>query len=327
MRTIALLLLAALTGACNSNEDPSLITASGYIEATEVRVATKIGGTLERFPYCEGDPVEAGAELARIDTVNLQLQLDTVHAELDLARAELRLRQAGYRDEEIAEARAHLQRNEAELAAAQRELDRFQGLLDSGSGTGKSRDDALTRRDIAAKSVQAAEQRLRKLEAGFRDEEIAAATARVKSAVARIAVLEQQISEAVVTSPVAGLVTDTTVEEGELVGAGTLLAVVTNLTDVRLIAYVGEPDLGRIRLGQAAEVVTDGDDSRTGRLTYISSKAEFTPKNVQTRDERVKLVYKIKIGLDNQDGLFKVGMPAEVRLQAVEAGSTSQPES
>jgi HlyD family secretion protein len=118
------------------------------------------------------------------------------------------------------------------------------------------------------------------------------------------------------------------VTEGELVTPGTLLAVVTDIADARLIAYVGEPDLGRIRLGQAAELVTDGGESRTGRLTYISSVAEFTPKNVQTRDERVKLVYKIKIDLDNQDGLFKVGMPAEVRLEAIAAGSaTAQTES
>jgi HlyD family secretion protein len=312
----------ALVAACNQVPDTGTITASGYIEATEVRLSTKIGGTLEWFPLDEGDTVTEGDEVARIDTVDLELQLDAARAEQELAAAELRLRRAGFRAEEIAEARANVERAEADLAAAQRDLDRFQGLLDSGSGTGKSRDDALARRDIAAKTVQAVQQRLHKLEAGFRREEIAAAAARVDAAAARIAVLEQQISDATVTAPASGLVTETTVEQGELVAPGTLLAVVTDLAGARLVAYVGEPDLGRIRLGQEARVITDSGEQRSGRLTYISQVAEFTPKNVQTRDERVKLVYKVKIRLDNDDGLFKVGMPA-----AVELAAATQPES
>jgi len=90
--------------------------------------------------------------------------------------------------------------------------------------------------------------------------------------------------------------------------------VITDLADAWLTVYVGEPDLGRIRIGQEADVVTDDGQSRKGRITFVAAQAEFTPKNVQTRDERVKLVYKVKVGLDNQDGLFKPGMPAEARF-------------
>jgi HlyD family secretion protein len=98
------------------------------------------------------------------------------------------------------------------------------------------------------------------------------------------------------------------------------VCVVTRLGDAWLTAYVPAPDLARIRLGQAAEVRTDDGQTRPGRLTYVSTQAEFTPKNVQTRDERVKLVYRIKVGLDNKDGLFKPGMPAEARLQPAQGG-------
>jgi len=105
-------------------------------------------------------------------------------------------------------------------------------------------------------------------------------------------------------------------EPGELVAPGTGLAVLIELDRPWLTVYVAEPELGRIRLGQPVEVVTDGGESRQGRLSYISSKAEFTPKNVQTRDERVKLVYRVEVELDNEDGLFKPGMPAEARLGA-----------
>jgi HlyD family secretion protein len=100
--------------------------------------------------------------------------------------------------------------------------------------------------------------------------------------------------------------------------------VVTDLADARLVAYVGEPDLGRIRLGQEVEVTTDGGERRTGRLTWISPRAEFTPKNVQTRDERVKLVYKVKVALPNDDGLFKPGMPAEAILRTQGTQGTTE---
>jgi HlyD family secretion protein len=90
--------------------------------------------------------------------------------------------------------------------------------------------------------------------------------------------------------------------------------VVTDLAKPWLTVYVAEPDLGRIKLGAPAEVVTDGGEKRPGKVIFIASQAEFTPKNVQTRDERVKLVYRVKIGLDNADGLFKPGMPAEARF-------------
>jgi HlyD family secretion protein len=114
-------------------------------------------------------------------------------------------------------------------------------------------------------------------------------------------------------------VTEKIAEQGELLQPGAGLCVVTNLSDAWLTVYVTGPDLGRIRLGQEAEVRTDDGQTRQGKVRYIASEAEFTPKNVQTRDERVKLVYRIKIGLDNADGMFKPGMPAEARLKAAAA--------
>ena len=136
---------------------------------------------------------------------------------------------------------------------------------------------------------------------------------------ARIAQLEQQLAgrhHRRARSP--GVVTEKVAEPGELLQVGSPLCVITDLANAWLTVYVAEPDLGRIRLGQEAEVTTDDGQTRKGKITFIASQAEFTPKNVQTRDERVKLVYKVKVGLDNQDGLFKPGMPAEARLQAAE---------
>jgi len=322
MRAAPVAVLAAVTlslGGCKSDEDPSLIVASGHVEATEVTISTKVGGVLESVPIEEGDRVTAGQELARLETIDTELGLQSARADRDTARADLNLRLAGAREEDIAEAAAQVTRYEADLAGAEKDLTRMEGLLASGSGTTKSRDDALTRRDVTSAALASAGERLRKLRAGSRPEEIDAARARVAAAKARIAQLEQQLKDAVVTSPVSGVVTRKLAEAGELASRGTGLAVVTDIENAWLTAYVSGPDLARIRIGQQTRVTTDDGQQRAGRITFVASEAEFTPKNVQTRDERVKLVYKIKIALENEDGMFKPGMPAEARLHA--AGS------
>lgn len=318
-QTMAALLAALALGACRRGADPSLIMASGHVEATDVRVSTKVAGRVEAFPVQEGDAVTAGQELAHLETTDLKLALRQAEAERDQAAAELRLRRAGARVEDIKEMEAQVQSTRADLEGAQRDLDRMQGLLDRGSGTQKARDDARTRRDVIAARLAAMEQALQRLRAGNRPEEIESARARVAAVEARIAQLQQQVEETRITSPLAGVVTDKIAEAGELLQVGSPLAVVTDLRTPWLTVYVAEPDLGRIRLGQEAEVVTDGGQKRTGKITFIAAEAEFTPKNVQTRDERVKLVYKVKLGLPNGDQLFKPGMPAEARLHA-EAG-------
>jgi HlyD family secretion protein len=312
---LPVLLLALLAAAACREAGDDAIVASGYVEATEVRVSAKVGGTLEALLVEEGDLVAAGQEIARVDAVDLRLARDAAAAERDGADAALRLLLAGSREEDVAEARALAQRARAELDSAERDLARFQGLLDTGSGTEKQRDDAHTRRDVAAKSLQAARDRLRRLEAGSRPEEIEAARARLAAAQARIAQIDQQVADAVVRSPVAGVVTARPAEAGENVAPGAPLVVVTDLSDAWLNVYVGEQDLARIRIGQEAEVTTDDGQSRPGRVIFVSSEAEFTPKNVQTPEERVKLVYKVKVRLENGDGLFKPGMPAGARLR------------
>ena len=313
---IALATAAVLIGGCRKSQDTGLIVASGHVEATEVLVSTKVAGVIESRAVDEGQVVGAGQELARIDATDTRLALAAARAERAQAEAELRLRLAGSRVEDVREARAQMARAEADLAGAQKDLDRMQGLLAAGSGTTKARDDATTRRDVAQSVLDAARERLRRLEAGFRREEKDAARARLDAAEARVAQLEQQLKDAVIVSPVAGVVTEKLAEPGELAARGTGIVVVTDLANAWLNAYVAETDLARLRLGQPAEVVTDDGQLRKGRVSFVASRAEFTPKNVQTRDERVKLVYRIKLALDNGDGLFKPGMPATARLAA-----------
>jgi membrane fusion protein YbhG len=316
---LATLLLAAFAAAgCAGKADDGAIVASGHVEATRVRVSSKIAGRLQSLAVKEGDAVEAGREVGRIDPTDLQLALQGARAERDQAAAQLRLRLAGARREDVAEAEAQVRSLEVELADAKLDLERMQALLDRGSGTTKARDDARARRDVTTQKLAAMSQSLARLRAGSREEEKDASRATVAAADARIAQIEQQLEDAVITSPLAGVVTEKVAEAGELLAAGAPIGEVTNLQDSWLTVYLPEADLARIRFGQAAEITTDGGQKGKGTVSFIASQAEFTPKNVQTKDERVKLVFKVKIALDNAGGVFKPGMPAEARLTAVE---------
>jgi len=316
LRTVAVPLLLAAAIGCKAGHDPSTIVASGHVEATRVRVSTKVAGRLESLKVAEGDKLADGQEIGRIDVVDLRIALQRAVAQRDQQAAELRLQLAGPRREDVAELTAQIKSVEIDLADANRNLERMQALLDRGSGTTKARDDAQARRDMAAAKLASMKEALARLLAGSRSEEKDAARARVAAAEAQIAQLEQQIKDAVIVSPLAGVVTEKIAEAGELMQTGSPLAEVTNLADAWLNVYLPEADLGRIRIGQDAEVTTDGGQKRGGKVSFVASQAEFTPKNVQTKDERVKLVYKVKVTLDNADGLFKPGMPAEASIPA-----------
>ena len=305
-----------LLAGCGKAPESNVIVGAGHVEATDVHIAAKVAGRLLKFALQEGDAVKLGQPLAELDTTDNLLSLRQARGDRDQAAAELALRVAGSRPEDIAEAAAQAASARADLDGAQKDLDRMQALLDRGSGTAKSRDDARTRRDMAAARLRAQEEALARARHGSRPQEIAEARARLAAMDAHAATLEQQIRDATVISPLTGVVTEKVAQQGELLQPGSPLCVVTDLANAWLTVYVAEPDLARIRLAQPAEVVTDDGQRRGGHITYISPEAEFTPKNVQTRDERVKLVFKVKVGLDNRDGLFKPGMPATARFQA-----------
>jgi HlyD family secretion protein len=322
--------LAALVvaAACGNRAAQGPGRASGYVEATDVRVAPSVGGRLIEVAVAEGDRVAAGALLARLDTADTEIALRRAEADRDQAVAALDLLRAGSRPEEVRQARAQaesaqadVQAAESELQAASADLQRFDALLQSNSGSRKQRDDAGTRRDVAAARVHAARERARaagegaaRLRAGARPEEIAGARARVAAADAQIAGLQKNIADAVVTSPVAGIVTAKLADAGETLAPRSPVAAITDLDHAWANVYVDEPVVPRLRLGQPVTLVTDAGQRLEGKITFISPRAEFTPRNVQTAAERSKLVYRIKVSVDNRDGVLKPGMPVEAEL-------------
>jgi HlyD family secretion protein len=219
-------------------------------------------------------------------------------------------------------AKADIKAAQAQLDAASADVTRFENLLKANAGSVKQRDDAVTRRDVAAAQLRAAEQRaqaaadaLARVRAGARPQEIEAARARVAAADAQIATLQKGLADAEVKAPVGGIVTSKLADAGEMLAPRAPIVVITDLDHAWANLYVDERAVPRLRIGEPAVLVTDAGQRLNGTITFISPKAEFTPRNVQTAEERAKLVYRIKVTADNSAGVLKPGMPVEGELQ------------
>ncbi len=328
------LIALCFVAGCHRTPATTANRASGYVEATEVRVAGEVGGRLIEVKVAEGDRVSAGDVIARIDTADTELALRRAGADRDQAQAQLALVRAGSRPEDIRQAsaqgqsaQAEVKAAQAELAAASADLERFENLLRASAGSVKQRDDAATRKDVAAARLrgaqdraQAAAETVAKLKAGARPQEIDVARARVSSSDAQIATLQKSVGDAIVKAPVAGIVTSKLLDAGEMAAPRAPIVVLTDLDHAWANVYVDEKRVPELKIGQPATLVTDAGQRLTGTITFISPKAEFTPRNVQTADERSKLVYRIKVSTDNRGGVLKPGMPIEAELQPAAGG-------
>ena len=318
-----------VAAACAPDAPENTLRVSGHVEATEVHVASEVGGRILELRLDEGDRVTSGDLIAKLDTRDTELQIQRARADRATAVAQLRLLEAGSRVEDIRQAEAQTDAAEAEamaidadLKAAQLDLDRFESLLKANAGSQKQRDDAKARADVtrerlrsAGERVRAARETVARLKQGARPEEIEGARARVAAADAQIALLDKALADAQILAPVSGVITQKLVDAGEIVMRGTPVVVVTDLDNAWANLFVPEPMVPRVKLGQPAKVTTDaGGDGLSGKVTFISPKAEFTPRNVQTAEERSKLVYRIKVSVDNRAGVLKPGMPVDAEL-------------
>jgi len=335
LRFAAFLPVAALVvglTACREAPPADRVRVSGQVEATEVQVASQVPGRLLERKVAEGGRVEKGATVAVLDTADAELAAARTRAERAQAEAQLRLVQAGPRPEDVRQAEAQVAASqaevtpaEAELAAAELDVQRFEQLLAANSGSRKQRDDAVARRNVARERVQAARERIKvaqegvaRVKAGARREELDVARTRIDAVSAQLATLEKAIADATIVAPVSGVVTTTIADEGELVQPRAPLMVITDLDHAWANVYVDEPVVPRLRVGDAVTLFTDaGGPGVPGTISYISERAEFTPRNVQTADDRSKLVYRIKVAVDNATGVFKTGMPVEAEIPFV----------
>lgn len=300
-----------------SAEEPSPhIVASGTVEATEVLVSFRMLGLLNERPVAEGDPVTRGDVVAALDPREAEARLAEAKAALRAARARLAELRGGYRPQEVAQAQAEVRRTAANLANAREEAQRSRVLFEGGALSRERYERDQTASRIAEAQHEAAQERLAMLREGYPKERVSAAEAEVLRTQATVRAAETVLEDMQARSPINGVVTRTHAEAGETVGAGRPIVSVARLHDPWVRVYIPESMIGEVTLGATAYAQVDSFPGRrfAGTVTYVASQAEFTPKNVQTQEERVKLVFAVDVRVENPEGVLKPGMPADVYI-------------
>ncbi len=297
----------------NSRTTDGAVRVSGNIEITTVEASFKIPGRVIERLVDEGMRVKAGQLIARLDSSDLAKEVALRQADVQAARAVLAELEAGSRKEEIGQAEATLSRAEAEATRAEADFKRVKNLFEREVVSRRDLDNARAAADAATANVRLAREGLILSRKGPRQERIDQGRARAKEAEAALAIAQERLSYATLAAPSAGMVMAKHVEPGEQVAPGTPVITIGDMENTWVRAYINETDLGRVKLGQEVRVTTDTYPGKSyqGKVSFIASEAEFTPKNVQTQKERVKLVYRIKITIPNPNMELKPGMPAD----------------
>ena len=308
-----------LVSGCNRS-NTNLIESTGTIEATEVDIRSEVSGKILTLYFDEGDWVKKGDVLSEIDHEKRDIELAQAKARLAEAEAQLTLLIKGLRDKEVERARETFLESEVLLKDSKREYKRIQKLYDEEVVDLGSRDKAEAAYEASQKRYEIAKKNYEIALEGSRKEEIQAGEAVKEAAKAQTKLIERQIADATVTIPIDGVISERYVELGEFLSVGSLIATVIDLTHVWIMAYVSEKNLGKVKLGQRGKVMIDSFPHKEfiGKVTYISPEAEFTPKNIQTKEERVKLVFGVKIEVDNPNQELKPGMPADAIIEGGE---------
>jgi HlyD family secretion protein len=304
------------------------LEASGTVETIEADLGFSMPGRIAAVRAREGDRVAAGDVLARLDAAELEARREAVAAQAEAARAVLAEMEAGARSEEVAQARAAVRAADRRLEDARRDLERARALHEGGAISQEALDKARTVYEVAAASLDQAREQLAMVRTGPRRERVVAQRASVASADAALREIEARLANATLTAPFAGRVTLRHREPGETVQPGQPVVTVMDPTDRWVQIYVPEDRIGTVSIGQPAVVTSDSypDREHGGEVSFIASEAEFTPRNVQTKEERVKLVYAVRVRiLDDPELVLKPGVPADVVLRTeptrAEAGS------
>lgn len=298
------------------HEDGTL-TLSGNVEVTEIDLGFKTSGRVMQILADEGDKVGKGDRVAILDSSELEAVVGQNRAVLSEARTRLEELKAGARPQELAQARANVASAEAELDKAGKDYERIKGLFAKNIVSAQDVDSAKKGYDVAVSQHRKSLEALSLVKEGARKEEIKAAADRVKQATASLKVSEERLKDTVLYSLSSGVVLKRNLEPGETAAPGTPVLTIGEMENPWVKVYVKEDRLGLVKLGQKAGITVDSYPGKVyeGKVTYISSEAEFTPKNVQTQEERVKLVFGMKVAVKNINDELKPGMPADVRIK------------
>jgi len=321
MRNIKILVIIGLfsmtLAGCKEEVDTKSVKVSGNLEAISVTLGAQTPGLVVDFPYEEGDEVKMNDTIVKIDDSNLLLQLEKMGALIDAADAQHSLLLNGARKEDIKQAEEMKLQLETNLQLAETDYQRIFNLHNSGSVTKKQLDDIDTKVKLLKSQLNAANENLQKVKTIIRPEELKSAMARKKEAAVGADILRNNIDKCYVISPIAGKIVKKYFRKGEMAGVMSSLVKISATDELDLIVYVQETDLGKVKTGQAVDVKIDSypNKSYSGKVVFISPEAAFTPKNIQTEDERTRLVYEVKIKVKNQNYELKDGMPADATIK------------
>ncbi len=300
---------------CQSNSPlPGIIEVSGLIEAIETEVRSQVQGQIKEILVKEGQQIKKGDFLCLIDDQKLELKLKQIEAALQGAEYKLRLFKKGTKQEIIAMARNKLEIAKKELALAQKNQERTSRLFEQGAVSEVQKEEADLKLKAAREKYQNATENYQLALRGREKEEIEMVDAEINNLKAQEQLIMRQIEDTKVKAPSSGFLEVRHVEVGELAIPGSLLFTLIDLDRTYVKAYIPEKYIGQIIMGNTVEVSCDSypDKIFKGKVDYIADEAEFAPKNIQTKEERLKLVFMIKSYLDNKQRLLKPGMPVDV---------------
>lgn len=305
---------------CNGNNN-GYIKASGNIEATNVIVSSQVNGNVLRILKDEGDKLNKGDTVIVIDPEIYELKLQEALASKDFAEAQYHLIKKGARDEDVNQAEENLRQAQTTFNLAETDKERMEKLYKSQTITKKQYDDAVANYEISQARLNSAKENFQKVKNLSRPEELKQAEANLNRAKASVNMIQKNLNDCFVTSPSSGYITKKFIEVGETAGMMSSLFQVADLSSVEIIIYIPETELGNVKLDQRAEITVDTypEKSFEGKVIYISPEAEFTPKNIQTQEERTKLVFAVKIKIANTDFELKDGMPADAVIDIQQA--------
>ncbi|MEC4686445.1 MAG: efflux RND transporter periplasmic adaptor subunit [Nitrospirota bacterium] len=294
----------------------AVIIASGNVEVTETDLGFKHPGRVTGLYTDEGQRVEKGQMLAMVDRAELESRVQEHKARLNEALVKLEELRAGARPQEIERARADVGYAKAVFSNAKNNYERDRFLFENGAISARQMDGSEKAYQVALSRFQHARETLSLVMEGPRKEVLQAQKIRVQQAEAALRASEERLKESMIYAPVSGVILRKYVETGETVRGGSPVYTLGDLQNPWIKIYIKEDRLGLVKLGQKAEITTDSYPGKIyeGTITRISSKAEFTPKNVQTEEERVKLVFGVEISVNNENDELKPGMPADVRI-------------
>ncbi|AMK20646.1 MULTISPECIES: secretion protein HlyD [Sphingomonadales] len=297
------------------SRDGDALNLYGNVDIREVQLAFRQSGRVAQMLFDEGDHVEPGAHMATLDAQPFEEALAAADAAVAAAQADLDKLRRGLRPQEIAQAQEALNQALAVARDTERNFDRQSQLLASGAASQKTVDAARTARDQAAASVKAARAAHSQAAEGFRKEDIAAGQARLAAAQAARAQAATALADTVLLAPGTGTIIARVREPGSMAVSQSPVYSLSLDAPVYVRAYVGEPDLGRIAPGMRVRVRSDSSDKLyQGQIGFISPRAEFTPKTVETTDLRTDLVYRLRIVVTNADAALRQGMPVTIEV-------------